>query len=810
VQGWFEQLWDNIVNLPSKIFQWFRDRIAELYQFIWDNIFWPLFQYTYDVIRITDEWTAGWSEPWKTVARVFLFPAAFVYKGFRDYIGPALTNVVNQVKVYFDGAVGGIFDAIRNAFSPIFDPLRRFADTVYTFFTQTLPGWLSTAANFFTDLPRRIGDFFAWLRDTAWASIVRIADFFTRDVPRFFTETVPRALQDFAAWLRDRLVEGFRTIWDWLDRNVAEPIRRGLQWIWDRIQDAVRGFIDAVRSWWGRITDYAERGDVAGIILESLPLVGVSIGIAVALDIASMKVMGTGVDLDAVKSTIVDWVKSLFDPKTFTSVFLAIAVQKPLEYAVRYQFRTEIPSVGDLLKFYAKGWIDYDTLKTYMARHGFSDYWIDIYEKSVWVEPRFDMVFTAFKRGVIPESDYRNWLNILNIRQTPRPGMSVPDVAIFEESMYRLPSPFILAYAIDSGKLTLEDLRTILDWELVHPRFRDIVADALVERAYRDEKALLRRYAIENFLDGTYTAEDLREDLKLLDIQEEFINRFIELLSKSRYKRIRSKALSYYERMFLEGRISRSDFISRMLDMGIDREIAEAWAVLLEDVRSNYYLYNLTKDERTALASVYIEKFVRGAMTEDELRMKLRQLQFSDEEIELRVQKAKEEFELSIKKTMYNDLIERLKSGMMSKSEFVDECVRIWGSVEKCRADADYYWRKYIGDEFYKLTKDERSALANLYAKLFVEGFLDETELRERLRRLGFTEQEIDLRVERAQREYEYQLLKDLLAEADTKLRKGEITEEEYVEYLVSLGMRRERAEARARRLTAGRKAKAS
>jgi len=810
VQPWFEQLWDNIVNLPSKIFQWFRDRFAELWQYVWDNIFWPLFRYTYDVIRITDEWTAGWSEPWKTVGRVFLFPAAFVYKGFRDYIGPALANAVNQVRAYFDGAVGGIFDAIRNAFSPIFEPLRRFADTVYTFFTATLPGWLKTAADFFTDLPRRIGDFFTWLRDTAWQSIVRIADFFTKDVPEFFTKTLPNTLYNFALWLRNRLVEGFQTIWDWLDRNVAEPIRRGIQFIWDRIQDAVKYVIESWSAWFNRISTYAERGDVTGIILESIPLMINSILLAVAIDIASIKIMGSGVDLDAVKGVVSKFIDAMFDPKLFTSVFAAIAIQKPMEYAVKYQFRTEIPSPGDLLKFYAKGWIDYDTLRTYMARHGFSDYWIDIYEKSVWVEPRFEAVFTAFKRGVIPESDYRNWLNILNIRQTPRPGMSVPDVAIFEESMYRLPSPFILAYAIDSGKLSFEDLRTILDWELVHPRFRDIVADALVERAYRDEKSLLRRYAIENFLDGTYTAEDLREDLKILDIQEEFVNRFIELLSKSRYRRIRNKAISYYERMFLEGRIDRREFVSRMLEMGIDREIAEAWAVLLEDVRSNYYLYNLTKDERNALASVYQELLVRGSLTEDELRLRLRQLQFSEEEIELRVQKAKEEFELSIKKTMYNDLIERLKTGMMSKSEFVDECTRIWGSVEKCRADADYYWRKYIGDEFYKLTKDERSALANLYAKLYVEGFLDESELRERLRRLGFTEQEIDLRVERAQREYEYQMLKDLIAEADTRLKKGEITEEEYVEYLVSLGMRRERAEARARRLTAGRKAKAS
>jgi hypothetical protein len=46
-------------------------------------------------------------------------------------------------------------------------------------------------------------------------------------------------------------------------------------------------------------------------------------------------------------------------------------------------------------------------------------------------------------------------------------------------------------------------------------------------------------------------------------------------------------------------------------------------------------------------------------------------------------------------------------------------------------------------------------------------------------------------------------MLSDILAEADSLLKRGEIAPEEYVEHLVSLGMRRERAEARARKILA-------
>jgi hypothetical protein len=52
--------------------------------------------------------------------------------------------------------------------------------------------------------------------------------------------------------------------------------------------------------------------------------------------------------------------------------------------------------------------------------------------------------------------------------------------------------------------------------------------------------------------------------------------------------------------------------------------------------------------------------------------------------------------------------------------------------------------------------------------------------------------------------------LSDLLAEADALLKKGEVSEEDYVAYLVSLGMREERAKARAAKVLASVKKRAT
>jgi hypothetical protein len=86
---------------------------------------------------------------------------------------------------------------------------------------------------------------------------------------------------------------------------------------------------------------------------------------------------------------------------------------------------------------------------------------------------------------------------------------------------------------------------------------------------------------------------------------------------------------------------------------------------------------------------------------------------------------------------------------------------------------------------------------------------MSEEDLKNELKKLAFTEEEIMLRVRRAVVEDEVKMLSDLLAEADASLKKGEVSEEDYVSYLVSLGMREERAKARAGKVLASAKRKA-
>jgi len=815
VQKFFEDMWNFIVNIPGRVWSFFEDKLRDGLKWLWDNIAYPIISYTIDVWLITDEWTRGWSEPWKSIARLLLFPSAFLYKAWRDYIEPALSSAVGEVKKYFDGAVGGIFDAIRNAFSPIFDPLAKFASVVYDFLTKTMPDFIRSAVDFFANLPRRIGDFVSWIVEEFGRGWDALVSFFTKTLPDWLN-----AVRDFVVNLPDKIRKFFledlpsavtsflKNAWDWLSEHVGKPVMSGLQAIWDTVSDAIRGFFRAVIDYYNGLVEAFEREGFEGVLTRLLPIMAAGAGIAVAVDLASLKIVGSGIDPQAVRQFLDRTVFKFIDIEMFTSVFLAIAVQKPLEYVAKRTFRTERPSPGDALKFLAKNIIDENETLSYLQIAGFPDEIAEKYIRSIYKEPPFEAVFTAYKRGKIDEREYRAWLSILNIDKAETLSGTLYPYRVLEEASYRLPSPFTLIYAVETGEVPDDVLRRIFEYELMHPEFVDVMVSALKWRAVRDERSLLRRYVIDNFIDGALKTPELDHYLGVLGLTGDLTKSIIEVADLSRRKNIRRKALSYLEKQFLEGYMSRDEFVDKLVSYGFDDELVREYADLLQYVRDNYMVVKETKDERSALKASLVNKYKRGLLTDEALEQELRKLNLNEIEIALTIARAKLEFDAEQKEILFNDLIERLKQGRLSKSEFVDQCTRLTINYDRCLAYANYYWDKYVGDEFYVITKDERSALASAYLKKYVAGFMTEDELRDKLKKLAFTDEEIALRIERALVEDEVKMLMDLLAEADSYLKKGEITPEDYVEYLVSLGMRREKAEARARKILATAKKK--
>ena len=810
VQPFFESMFNTIVNIPAKVWDFFQDKLAEAYEWIWNNIAFPLAVYVWDVYNIVEQWTYGWSEPWKTIAKLFLFPSAFLYKAWRDYIGPALSNAVNEVKMYFDGAFQAAADTIKSVFSPVIDPLKDFFDKAKKFFTEDVPNFFKNAAEFFTSLPSRIVDLYNWVKDTFEKGFTSLVDFFTKTLPDWF-DKVKNFFSELPGKIRKFIIEDLPNavkdylskVLEFLNEHVAKPAQEGLRILWDTIRSTIEDF--ANRAWEAikNIPRWISEHGIVGTFLMLIPVAALEFTIAVLIDIASLKIAGSGLDPEMIRKVISKHLDAMFDLSMFTSVMFAIAVQKPLEQEVKRLFRTERPSPGDALKFLAKNLIDEREAMYYLQIAGYPDEIARTYIRSIYREPPFSAVFTAFKRGKISEDEYRAWISILNIDKAETLAGTLYPYRVLEEAEYRLPSPFLVTAAIESGELSENMLRRLLEYEPIHPEFIDAMVNALKWRALRDERSLLRRYVIDLFSEGIMKLDEFEHYLGVLGVAPDLMRSIVEVADLNRRKAIRRKALSYLEKQFLEGYMDRGEFINQLVSYGFDEELVREYAALLQYIRNNYVVVKETRDERSSLKSSLVSKYKRGLLTDEELEQELRKLNLNEIEIALTVARAKLEYDAEQKEILFNDLIERLKQGRLSKTEFTDQCTRLGIRYERCLAYAEYYWTKYIGDEFYVITKDERSALASALLKKYLLGFMTEDELRQELKKLMLTDEEIELRIKRTVVEDEVKTLSDLIAEADSLLRKGYMSEDEYIDYLMKLGMRRERAEARARKIVA-------
>jgi len=794
VQKFFEDMWNLIANIPARVWDAFRPALQGAIDWLWGNIVRPIIQFTWDVYQITFEWTSGWPEPWATIGKFFLFPAAFVYKFLRDYIGPAISTAVGQIQKYFDGAVAGIFDAIRNAFSPIFEPLTTFASAAYDFFTKTVPSFVKGAVDFFVNLPKNILDFFGWLKDTFWAGINSLINFFTKTVPEWFNEVVKffgligefftKTLPDWFGQVADffsklpgmifkfftedfpkALGTAFGIVWDWLNKNVIQPIQKGLEGLWNTIAEGIKGFLKAVLDFFISIPADYEKLGLEGVLMKFLPILGAGFGIAIAIDIASIKVLGSGVDLEEVRAFINNTVLKFFDISLFTSVFFAIAVQKPLEYVVKRAFRTERPSPKDALTFLQKDIIDEYQATFYLQIAGYPDEIGKQYLRSIYREPDFISVFTAFQRGKIDLEEYNVWLKVLNINKAELLSGTFHPYKVLEEAAYRLPSPFLIYAMVETGEISEDVLKDLLKYDLIHPKFLDITVKGLMWRGMKEERSLLRKQVIESFMDGAMRIPIFVNFLSLLGITGPFVNSIIEVADFNRRRMIRKKALQYLEKQFLEGYLNRQDFIAQAVQFDFDPDLLHEYAILLEYIRNNYMIVKETKDERSRFAAFLQNKYKSGYDDEITLRDKLIKLRLNLEEVDLRVNLAKEEDEFVTKEMLKEAYLAAFRADKIDENQLRNLLTSLGLRTDKIEAiiTAENYRKKVqpvkvetLAERLAKLDFQEKQQLAyiqdlgtDLDAKERIHK-ATQTLWEERIRRI---KEEIEITVDPARKE---------------------------------------------------------
>lgn len=148
-----------------------------------------------------------WINAWESIKNTCSIAIDGISKFFTDTIPSAFDNLINSAKATKDFFVNG-FEYIKNSIaqfgSELVTRFKNWCDEVWIFFTQTIPSWIQSIANWFSELPHHIG--------FALGFVVTKLIMWGVDMFNYITTNVPIWIDNITNWFAQLPSR----IWTWL------------------------------------------------------------------------------------------------------------------------------------------------------------------------------------------------------------------------------------------------------------------------------------------------------------------------------------------------------------------------------------------------------------------------------------------------------------------------------------------------------------------------------------------------------------------------------------------------------------------
>ena len=166
--------------------------------------------------KVVNFFKEDWKEILLFIVNPFVGAFALAYKhceGFRNFID----NLVNSIKDFFVNGFEYIKNAVSNFGTLLVTKFKNWLDEVWILFTQTIPSWIQSIANWFSELPHHIG--------FALGFVVTKLIMWGVDMFNYITTNVPIWIDNITNWFSQ--LPG--RIWTWL----IDSINKVKQWGYD-------------------------------------------------------------------------------------------------------------------------------------------------------------------------------------------------------------------------------------------------------------------------------------------------------------------------------------------------------------------------------------------------------------------------------------------------------------------------------------------------------------------------------------------------------------------------------------------------
>ncbi|RLE65531.1 MAG: hypothetical protein DRJ38_03535, partial [Thermoprotei archaeon] len=245
----------------SNIVQWVQSGVDTLIRFFTQDL--P--NWLGQIPSMIQEAVSG---AWEWIQQHIIAPLQGAFQQFVDWVQSGINTLVRfftqdlpnwlgQIPATIQQFLGQAWNWIQqHIIGPLSDAFQQFAqwiqsgiDTLTRFFTQDLPNWFAQIPNMFQQL---LGQAWDWIQQhiisplqsafqtvTEWiqSGIETLTNFFTRDLPNFFSQ-IPSMIQEAWDWIQRnviaRITGAFQQFVDWIG-GAFDTTRRLFEELWNRI-----------------------------------------------------------------------------------------------------------------------------------------------------------------------------------------------------------------------------------------------------------------------------------------------------------------------------------------------------------------------------------------------------------------------------------------------------------------------------------------------------------------------------------------------------------------------------------------------
>jgi len=611
IQAWFEGLWD-----------WVGSSARDAGSWLWD-----LIKPAFDTVStwITDN--VSWL--WTSISSSFNAVSTWITEGITGLKDAVLAAVAGAGK-----AIGDFSTWLYNAVSGAF-----------TWLSGVIWGWVDGALRWLTDsfkwLAGEIGEAASWITDSVRTMFDgALAEFggWVGSVLEGMGRALGDALKGAWDWFVSNAGAALGAIGNWLNVNVIPPIWSALNWLWSWITGAVTGVFNTIKDMVKGISDQIKAGDP----LPAFELLAVFTGAGLAatgiLSVAGVKVLGSGIEVGELGKFLGD----LFNPSMVTGVvigtLLGVAIRTPLTQYYNSWIRPEIPDIGDATRMLWRGKIVEANLREIIAKHGYGSLYEEGYVALAKAIPGSgDLIRMVVREAFVPEmmvkaptefseamklqgfdpiwSD-RYWtahFEPMALRQayenlwrgywTKSQFMYMLHIAdihpMWREDIYNVafspPTVRELGYGYDVGIYSVEDIIKYRRWGGLSEEDAEKAGIAMVAYRTEMERNALRTEAMNDFVAGLDTEEELRANLEALGGRPEVIELWVE---RAKFRAQRDLILDLKKTsvdQYVKGWVTEQQLDQDLIELDFT---AERRTVILEEARTRRLKYK--REEETA------------------------------------------------------------------------------------------------------------------------------------------------------------------------------------------------------------------